>query len=507
MITRRSVLQLGGALAVAGSMGAAPAAAGRRSSTAVPWDQLRAQLQGDVVLPADSGYDVAKQLAVAEYDAIHPQGIAYCETPGDVATAVRFAQDNAIPARTRSGGHNFAGWSTGEGIVIDVSRIKHVQVTGSTVRVGPGAMSVEALAVLKPYNKQIVTGTCPTVCPGGFLTGGGIGYQTAKFGLGSDRLVSARAVLADGSLVTASATREPDLYWALRGGGGGNFGILVDFEVRPIDQPRGVYFATTWPWDKAKDLIEAWQQWSLADADNLGSSLGVLLPDAAPGTTPMVTLNGAYWGAQTDLEAGLAALASATGVQPLSRSVTELPYDEVMMHVYGCDQITVKQCHRVGQNDEGTIPRGGALRERHRLFAKPLTGSALAATLAAFDADRYAGHTRFLGFNHLGGAATRPGRTDTAFWHRDTQFLVGIGAALPSPTPSAEDEAVTRTWVDRGYGIIDPLSTGHSYINFPDERLTDWQQAYYGGNYDRLVCVKNAYDPDNFFNHPQSIGS
>ncbi|WP_026178865.1 FAD-binding oxidoreductase [Streptomyces hokutonensis] len=507
MISRRSVLQLGGALAVAGSVGAAaPSAQGARSAT-VPWDQLRARLRGDLVLPADSGYDLAKQLAVAEYDAIHPQGIAYCETPADVASAVRFAQANSLPTRTRSGGHNFAGWSTGEGLVVDVSRIKHVKVGASTVRLGPGAMSVEALTALKPYNRQIVTGTCPTVCPGGFLTGGGIGFQTARYGLGSDRLVSARAVLADGSLVTASATREPDLFWALRGGGGGNFGVLVDFEVLPIDQPRGVYFATTWPWDKARELVEAWQQWSLADADTLGSSCGVLLFDAAPGTTPMVTVNGGYWGAQADLEAGLDALAAQAGAQPLSRSVAELPYDEVMMHVYGCDQVTVKQCHRVGQNDEATIPRGGALRERHRLFDKPLTGSALAATLAAFDADRHAGHTRFLGFNHLGGASTRPGRTDTAFWHRDTQFLIGIGAALPSPTPSAEDEAVTKAWVDRGYGIIDPLSTGHSYINFPDERLEDWQQAYYGGNYDRLVQVKNAYDPGNFFNHPQSIGS
>ncbi|MEU6994428.1 FAD-dependent oxidoreductase [Streptomyces sp. NPDC046465] len=488
-------------------MGAAAPQAVRAHAAGAPWGKLRAQLQGDLVLPSDSGYDLAKQLAVAEYDAIHPQGIAYCATPADVAAVVKFAQVHSIPARTRSGGHNFAGWSTGEGLVIDVSRIKHVRVGSSTVRVGPGAMSVEALAALKPYNKQIVSGTCPTVCPGGFLTGGGIGYQTAKFGLGSDRLVSARAVLADGRLVTASATEEPDLYWALRGGGGGNFGVLVDFEVRPIDQPRGVYFATSWPWDKTKELVEAWQAWSTAEEGELGSSLGVTLVDAKPGTVPSVTINGGYWGTQAQLEAGLDALAANIGAAPLSRSVTELAYDDVMMRVYGCEQVTVKQCHRVGQNDEATIPRGGALRERHRLFSKPLAGSALAATLAAFDADRHAGHVRFLGFNHLGGAATRPGRTDTAFWHRDTEFLIGIGVALPTATPSAEDEAVTKAWVDRGYGVMDPLSNGHSYLNFPDERLTDWREAYYGGNYDRLVSVKRSYDPSNFFNHPQSVGS
>jgi FAD/FMN-containing dehydrogenase len=444
---------------------------------------------------------------LGEYSAVRPAGVAYCRTAEDVRTCLRFAQDHGVAVRTRSGGHNLAGWSTGEGLVIDLSAFDHVGVGSTTVRVGPGVKAIDALAALEPYNRQIVTGTCPTVCPGGFISGGGVGHQTRKYGTGSDRLVSARVMLADGRLVHASATERPELFWALRGGGGGNFGIVLDFEVRPIAQPRGVFFDTVWSWDKAQEVLEAWQEWSVSSPYDLGSALLVALPDAASGNTPTIMITGAYWGQQSALEAGLDAMAAQAGTKPVSREVKELPYGDVMRRVYGCGQMTTRECHLVGQNPDAKLPRNGLLRERTRIFDRPVTGSILADALASYDQDRQAGQTRFLSFTATGGKANEASRTETAYWHRTAQFMTGFAAMTQSPTLPADEEAAMVDWVDRGFRTLEPASTGEAYINFPDPRLTDWKRAYYGDNYARLLRVKTSYDPTNLFHHGQSVGS
>ncbi|WP_233221315.1 FAD-binding oxidoreductase [Streptomyces carminius] len=444
---------------------------------------------------------------LGEYSVVNPQGVAYCRTVEDVRTCLRFAQDHGVEVRTRSGGHNLAGWSTGEGLVIDISAFRQVRAGGSTVHVGPGAKAIDTLAALEPHNRQIVTGTCPTVCPGGFISGGGIGHQTRKYGTGSDRLVSARVMLADGCLVHTSATERPELFWALRGGGGGNFGIVLDFEVRPIEQPRGVFFDTSWPWDKAQEVIEAWQQWSVSGPHELGSALLVALFDAAPGQVPTVMINGAFWGQQSALEDGLNAMASQAGTQPVGKDVKELSYGDVMRRVYGCGQLTTSQCHLVGQTPDAALPRNGVLRERTRIYERPVTGTVLADALASYDGDRQAGQTRFLSFTATGGKANEAGRTETAYWHRGAQFMTGFAAMTPSASPPPEEEAAMVDWVDRGSQVIDPASTGEAYVNFPDPRLADWRRAYYGDNYARLLRVKEAYDPNNVFHHGQSIGS
>ncbi|MEY9860428.1 FAD/FMN-containing dehydrogenase [Catenulispora sp. GAS73] len=505
-LDRRQVLKLGvgaSALAVTGSLAATASA----SPPTGVWQQLAACLTGTLVLPGDSAYPQAKQLYLAEYDAVNPAGIAYCETVADVQTCLAFVQNNAVPFRVRSGGHNLCGWSTCTGLIIDTSKFNHAKVTGDTVHLGPGLPGVDELNALAPYGKQVVTGACPDVCPGGFISGGGVGFQTRKFGIGADRLRSALVVLADGRVVRTSATEEPDLFWALRGGGGGNFGVVLDFEVEPIDQPTGVYFSTVWSWDKAQALLEYWQQWSIQSTHDFGSTMLVLLPDAAPANTPVVVLSGGYWGAQDEIEQGLAAMAAATGTTPTSSHVQTMPYQDVMMNNYGCGDLSVDQCHRVGVNPVAQLPRTGWLSQRNRIFNQPLQGSALTATLEAFDADRYAGEERYIAFTATGGVANEVGRTDTAYWHRDAQFITIFSGHTLNPAPPAAEQQLLDTWSDRGFATLDPVSTGESYLNFPDMRLTDWQTSYYGGNYPRLLEIKNTYDPHNIFSFARSIGS
>ncbi|WDZ86537.1 FAD-binding oxidoreductase [Micromonospora cathayae] len=506
MPTRRSVLRTIGGLTVAAAAGTAVsghAAAGPVSGD--PWRRLDDLLTGRLVRPTHAGYAAAQRVYLGEYSTANPQAIAYCRTVDDVRACLRFVRDEGIELHTRSGGHNLAGWSTGPGLVVDLSRFHQTRVGPETVHVGPGVRSIDALTALAGYGRQIVTGTCPTVCPGGFISGGGVGHQTRKFGTGSDRLVSALVVLADGRVVRTSADREPDLFWALRGGGGGTFGIVLDFEVRPIEAPYGVHFDTVWPWDRAAEVLEAWQKWSVSSSHDLGSALLVVLPDAAPGATPVVMLNGAYWGPRAELEAGLAAMAAEAGTGPVTSQLHEGTYHEVMQRVYGCGQLTVRECHLEGQNPDAALPRGGFLRERTRIFDRPVTGTVLTDALALFD-DRQAGQTRLLSLTATGGRANEVDRAETAYWHRNAQFLTGFAALAQHPAPPEEQESAVR-WVQRGFRTLDPVSTGESYLNFPDLFLTDWQRAYHGDNYTRLLQVKRQYDPGNLFHHPQSVGS
>ncbi|MCC3774901.1 FAD-dependent oxidoreductase [Streptomyces sp. UNOB3_S3] len=503
MLSRRSLFTAGGLAAGAAASGAVwPARA-----AGVDWERLRARLRGALVLPRDADYERAKQVQIVEFDAVRPRAIAYCVTPEDVRECVLFARRHDIRAVPRSGGHNFAGWSTTEGgLVIDLSRMNRVAAGASTVFMGPGAQSVDVMAALRPYGVQVINGLCPTVCAGGFLTGGGIGWQTRKFGLGSDRMVSARVVLSDGRVVRCSAEREPDLFWALRGGGGGNFGVVVDFEVRPTRVPVITSFTLSWSWDHALDVLAAWQRWSVDGSVNLNSSIGAVLMDARPGTEPSVLLQGGYLGPRTELDAALDRLYAAAGARPAVATVDELPYDKAMMRLYGCADVTVEQCHRVGQNPEAVLRRQGMQRERHRLFDAPLDAAGLDAALTAFLADRRPGQLRYLGFTALGGEASRPGRTETAYVHRDALFLIRYTLGMDDPTPAAEDAAAAQAWVDRGFGVLDPRSNGHSYINFPDPSLRDWAWSYHGVNHPRLLDVRRRYDPAGFFRHPQSVG-
>ncbi|MGW1174765.1 FAD-binding oxidoreductase [Kitasatospora sp. NPDC002543] len=470
------------------------------------WSALRPLLRGDVVLPSDPEYDLAKQLHVAEFDSARPRAVAYCETPEDVSACVRFAAEHGVPVHPRSGGHSLAGWSTGAGLVVDLSRIAHAEPLGGTVRFGPGLLSVDALAALKESGEQIVTGTFPTVAAAGYLLGGGIGHQTRKFGLASDRLVAATVVLADGRIVRASETEEPELFWALRGGGGGNFGIVVDFEVRSIPVSSAVHFTTIWSWDDTHRVLAAWQEWIAGAAREIGSSVLVVMPDAGPDAVPIVQVSGVCWGSLDQLEAALDEFVAATGAVPEVRDAAELPYDEVMFRVYGLGELTAEELHRVGGSEAAKVERIGFQRERHQYLARPLDGPALDRVLADFSADRHAEHTRYLWIIALGGAADDLGPAETAYPHRGAPFIAGYCTLVPDAVPQPEAERAMTAWVDRGFEALAPQATGGAYVNFPDPALRDWQRAYYGDNYPRLLDAKAKYDPEDVFHHGRSVG-
>ncbi|WP_158883106.1 FAD-binding oxidoreductase [Amycolatopsis anabasis] len=505
MYTRRSFFRVGAGVAAATTLGGAGMFGYTSSASTTDWSKLRAQLAGTLVLPPDSGYLEAKRLISAEFDRVNPQAIAYCVSTEDVRRCVLFAREHGVPATPRSGGHSFNGWSTTPGLIIDTSKLNHAAV-GSTVKFGPGLKGVDSIPALKAHGVTLPIGGCPTVSPGGFLLGGGLGWQTRKYGLAADRLVSARVVLADGRVVRASASQYGDLYWALRGGGGGNFGIVTEFESRPTVVDKVISYRVTWPWAKVTDVIAAWQPWLIAGPDELATTLVIVLPDAAPGAVPIVQVVGAYLGPKAEADAAINGLISAVGSPPATNAAEELPYDTAMMRAFGCGDKTVDQCHVVGQTPGALLGRTKFVAHRYRTFTGPIPAAGINPIVTAFDANRRAGQNRSLVFAGWGGQANRVPVTDTAWPHRDAEFAVGFSGEVTKADPTPDDTGSATAWANNGFAAMDPYSSGHTYLNYGHDGLPNWQWAYYGCNYDRLVTVKRKYDPDNFFSFSQSIG-
>ncbi|MBT3160570.1 FAD-binding protein [Streptomyces sp. CHA1] len=476
------------------------------TTTRTAWTRLSPQLAGDLVLPHDAVYEQAARLALGQYDHVRPAAVAYCETPEDVRTCLLFAREHGIHATPRSGGHGLAGWSTTEGLVIDLSRIAHVRIGPDSVHVGPGGQAVDAISALAPHGLQIAAGSDASVGLAGYLLGGGNGWQTRAFGLGSDRMVSAQVVLAEGRVLRCDSERHPELFWALRGGGGGNFGVVTDLEIRPNPVPRIVCYDVSWPWEQAVEVVEAWQQWMVHVPDRLASTLVALSLDAGTGEPPQLLVQGGYLGSPEEFERELAGLVAAVGRPPASAVSEDLPYRAAMMRQFGCAGWTTAQSHLVGHNPEASIPRHAFARDRSRMLAAPLTGSAVHEVLEVLEADSPRGFFRALTFRALGGAANIPAPEDTAYVHRDALFHAGYAAGFLSSGSPAETAAAAVSWVHRGFGVIDPHSNGHSYVNFPDPDLPDPHWSYYGSNYPRLCAVQRRYDPERFFRYPQSIG-
>jgi FAD/FMN-containing dehydrogenase len=490
---------------------AASRPAGRAAGTAtqgngnVDWDALSRNLHGDLVLPSDPRYGQARELAIGHFDRVNPQAVAYCANERDVQTVIAFAQDESIHTVPRSGGHSFGGYSTTEGVILDVSRLNRVEVEGPNVVIGAGTQQVDALRTLTDQGLALVSGICPTVGVGGFVQGGGIGWQTRKYGLASDRLVAATVVLADGRVVRASADEHPDLFWALQGNGGGNYGVVTAYELEPVRRRTMVSYMVAWPFDAAKALIEHWQEWVLASPTDLSSTLVAMNPDAAS-ETPQLFIFGTWYQSVEDLDRHLDTLVGTVGLAPAHRMAAEKSVFDATMEFYGCAELSTDQCHRVGSSPEAQMPRENFYRTRCRMFGGAVPTSNVDRLLETFTGQPRGGQLRMLYFEALGGAANVRARTDTAYVHRTTEMLAGFTGSLTNPEYTAEDAKACDEWLAAGFRAVDHDSLGESYQNYMDPALPDWREAYYAENYDRLVQVKRKYDPNRFFHFPQCIG-
>src|SRR5580692_6448118 len=277
--------------------GTATSARARAASgppTSADWTALARDLSGPLVRPGESGYTTAKELFDPRFDSLRPAGIAYCRNPHDVATSLAFVRKYGIPVVARCGGHSYAGWSSTSGLIIDVTRMAGVNVSGSTATVGAGTRLIDFYNGLAAHGRAVPGGSCPTVGISGLTLGGGIGVVGRAYGLTCDNVTSMQIVTADGQIRTANAKTNADLFWACRGGGGGNFGVATSFTFTTHPAGQIVLFFLSWPWSQAARVISAWQSWAPHAPDALWSNLHLT---AAPGgSIPTIEVGGTYLG-------------------------------------------------------------------------------------------------------------------------------------------------------------------------------------------------------------------
>ena len=415
----------------------------------------------ELLLPGSDAYEAVRKPAMPRFAGVRPAAVARCADAADVADALAYARGGGVAIR--SGGHCFAGRSSTEGVVIDVGPMHTVTLDGDLARIGAGAQLAHVYDALDAHGRTVNGGCGPDVGIGGLLLGGGLGILGRTHGLLCDSLVEAEVVLADGRVVRASEHEEPDLFWALRGAGGGQFGVVTEFVVRTVAAPPSTVFHLRWPRERAAKLIDAWQHWAPDAPDELAASLL-----CTPGG---VHLFGATTGA---FEHPLA--------EPEATVVEALPYR------------AAKQW--LAEHGPGEAPPGALDFARSEFFRGPVAADVLAA---GFEAAAARGISCELDLSPWGGAYNRVAVDATAFPHRRERFLLKQAVYVPP----GEDAGPALEWLDRSWESVH--AGGGSYVNFPDLRLEDPLRAYHGPNLERLRQVKAAYDPERVFTFPQAL--
>ena len=475
---------------------------------AADWAALARDLSGPLIRPGESGYVTAKELFDPRFDSLHPAGIAYCRNPHDVATSLAFVRKYGLPVAARCGGHSYAGWSSTSGLIVDVTRMAGVSVSGGnpkTATVGAGTRLIDFYNGLAAHGRAVPGGSCPTVGISGLTLGGGIGVVARAYGLTCDNVTSLQIVTADGQIRTASARTNSGLFWACRGGGGGNFGVVTSFTFTTHPAGEIVLFFLSWPWSRAARVIAAWQSWAPHAPDQLWSNLHLA---AAPGgSVPSIQVGGTYLGTVSEAAAQLEKLYAAVGSDPSSPFLESTTWLHAMLVEAGCASLTVKECHLPTQTAAGQLSRASEY-AKSDFFTKPLSSHGIGTLLAGVEnlqrVSGAPGGSGGIAFDALGGAVNRVAPGATAFVHRNALFGAQYTTTWPVGSASAE-VARQHAWQQSFWQSMRPYASGQAYQNYIDPSLANWRQAYYGANYTRLTQVKAAYDPHRLFSFPQAV--
>ena len=494
-MTRRELLARGGrvALVVGGASLGRPLVRLARASPGGIYDELANGLRGEVVLPSSSAYDQARLLFDTRFDAVMPRAIVFCESTADVQRTVRWAREHAVRIVPRAGGHSYGGYSTTTGIIVDVSRLNGITLDPSRrAVVGAGARLIDVYQKLALNGRTVPAGSCPTVGIAGLALGGGVGFASRKYGLTCDNLLEATVVLADGSAVVANAHAHPDLYWALRGGGGGSFGIVTRlvFRTHPVGQVAT--YAVEWAWPDAAKVVQAWQKLAPHAPDGLFSVVNL---NSVVAGRARITSAGQLFGSADRLRALVNPLANAG--TPTRFTVTSRSYLDAQEMWAGCSG-TIAECHLPPQGQLGRSTFKG----KSSFANKPLSLKAINAMIRQIESRITTGSgSGVILLDSYGGAINRVKKDATAFVHRDALFSMQY---LAYWDPSAAAEPNLR-WLRGFYSAMRPYVSPFAYQNYIDPDLGNWERAYYGTNFDRLIAVKRRYDPQNVFRSSQSI--
>jgi FAD/FMN-containing dehydrogenase len=464
------------------------------------WESLQGRIDGDVALPGSPAYQASPSPFNARFRDVRPAAFMSCASSQDAAEAIGFARRHGLELATRAGGHSFAAHSSTRGVLLDVTPMRSVTVAGGVATVGAGARLGEVYEALQQHDLTIPGGTCPPVGVAGLTLGGGLGILGRRYGVTSDHLIGAEVVLADGRILRCDDHHEEDLFWALRGAGAGNFGVVTTLVFRALPAPpttTNVHLA--WPYAQAAAVVEAWQRWAPTAPDELAASLKITA-GTDPDRPPAVDLYGAFHGSRADAARLVEELVGQVGADPTAAALTPMTWPQTRKFWAELGNTAEES----GRPSVPQPPEAQCLYAKSEFFARPLPAEAVGALLEAFVEGRTSGESRELDFMPWGGAYNRRPPDATAFVHRDQLFqlkhAVVVGPDAPPADQAAAHRAATRSWAS-----VHPWGSGQVFQNFADPDLEHWAQAYYGPNYDRLVRVKARYDPANLFRFQQSL--
>jgi FAD/FMN-containing dehydrogenase len=450
------------------------------------WRHLERSVSGRVLRPGAAGFQDASAPFNKRFTHGGPAGVVSVASVADVQRAVRWARATGTPIVPRGGGHSYAGHSVNDGLVVDVRALSAVTADGSAGRVtAAGGASMAALyAAIEPEQIAFALGNGASVGIAGLTLGGGSAATSRSFGLTADALLSTTLVTADGELVTCDAEHHPDLFWACRGGGGGNFGINVSFTYRAFPVADCATCLLLWDGADAPKVFAVLQDVMRHAPDELSIRLGASTADGAHITVSAI---GLHLGPARELRELLDPVLAVA--RPVREDIADRTFWQAQQYLL----------HETS---------AGAFAVRTNFAAEPLPPEAVAEALAHLH--RWPGGTNpdggGLALFGWGGAVNEVAPDATAFPHRDAHFLVNMDTSWGEQDGPGAVPAHLR-WLGELREIVAPHVLPGAYVNFADPDLADWRTAYYGANYPRLVEVKRRYDPDALFTFAQAVGS
>ena len=447
-------------------------------------EELGSRLRGPLIRPGDERYEPARKVYNAMIDR-RPALIARCVDAADVIAAVRFAAERQLDLAVRGGGHSGAGLGTCDGgLVVDLSPMRGVTVdpASATARVAGGCVLGDVDHATHPFGLALPMGFISTTGVGGLALGGGIGYLTRRFGLTIDSLLGADLVLADGTFVHADQEHHPDLFWALRGGGG-NFGVVTSFDFRLHPVSTVTAGPMLWEMDRATEIMAAYRDLMREAPEEVNGFFAFLVVPPAPPFPEHLWLRpmcGVVWCGADGAAATERTLGRARELAPTLDGVQRMPLPVLQGAFDALYPPGLQWYWRADFVDE----LGDEAIRHHVEQAADLPTPLSTMHLYAID-----------------GAAHRVGPEDTAFRFRGARFAEIIVGVDPDP---GQAERI-RSWTVRYWEALHPFSAGGAYVNFLMDEGEDRVRATYGASYPRLAAIKRRYDPGNLFHLNQNV--
>lgn len=442
-------------------------------------------LTGEVITPNDIEYNRLRQewnRAIQRY----PIAIIYCYNSCDVSNAIIWARHNRIPIRIRSGGHNYQGFSTGDAVlVIDISNLNYFKIDKDMnyIKVGGGINNKKLYSELTSRGYPFPGGTCPTVGVSGFVTGGGWGLSSRKFGLGCDSLLEIEMINYKGKSIKANNFENKDLFWAIKGSGGGNYGVIVSMTFSLTKQKVNNVSLFTLYYPNASlatqfDFFNTWQHWIINANENINIRTGIYNSDS----------DGIY--------------VYALGLSYLNKDDTSenlKPFLNIPGCIFNIEYIPLQDAINKIQ---GTYPPYEYFKSASRFAYKCYDSNTIYELLKIINNDRPTGsYLTAINMYGLGGKVSDVSSDATAFYYRNANYILYIQTIFENN----DYLNINTKWINSHYPYLSSLTCGN-YINFPYYPLKNYEYKYYGNNVFKINEIKEKYDPYCIFTFPQGVG-